>query len=544
MATIQPRSISAYSSLIRETANLLLYLRMDQASGVPVDELGHITWSGPYSDTVTFRNRGPLINEINNFGIKYGTDNTKYGHYVSSATSAYLNPTAAISIEFWGKWTTTHAITALVRNDGWKIIRNASGYLQFILTTSGGVTKTITDTVVRNDGLWHHVIGTWDGSTQTFYVDGVSVGTPLSWSGTLKTNSGANWADLSAYGGAEYMDELALYDRALSTDEIAARLAHAVNRVNSPTLIVSLPSTLIRPSSIASVESVSTPQLVPGGVQVLPSSISSAETVNSPTLIARITLVITAISSGQAVNQPSLLPGGVSIRPNGISSSETVSNPSLVPGGVSIQLSSISSSESINAPTLLPGAVTVGSSSIDGSTAVTSPTITTQVAIVLQGISSGEAVGQATLVPVAAVLPTSIASAEAVGSHQLVISGFTSTELLANSIASLEAFGNPALVAGGVLLQLTAIDPDTTINGPILLPGGVLVSPEAIADMAGQGHPILVPRKRTWQWLNRASNWSRTQPPKDVQLQDVHAEVGEVGTVQLQDGFRRLRRRE
>src|SRR5262249_10567703 len=77
------------------------------------------------------------------------------------------------------------------------------------------------------DGLWHHVAGTYDGSTLAIYVDGAlerSLATPDSiGQNSRSVNIGAFWG-----GGSPgrffhgLVDEVSIYDRGLSAAEVQA----------------------------------------------------------------------------------------------------------------------------------------------------------------------------------------------------------------------------------------------------------------------------------------------------------------------------------
>jgi hypothetical protein len=78
---------------------------------------------------------------------------------------------------------------------------------------------------------WYHIVCTWNGATMTAYINGVSVGT-LSASGSLAatTNSiniGRNPVTGDYLPG--YVDEIAIYNYALSAGRIAAHYSAAIN---------------------------------------------------------------------------------------------------------------------------------------------------------------------------------------------------------------------------------------------------------------------------------------------------------------------------
>lgn len=66
---------------------------------------------------------------------------------------------------------------------------NTSGNVVFGIYN--GAVRTVTSTAAYNDGNWHQAVGTFASTSGlTLYVDGQSVGTPLSGSYTAENNSG------------------------------------------------------------------------------------------------------------------------------------------------------------------------------------------------------------------------------------------------------------------------------------------------------------------------------------------------------------------
>ena len=98
------------------------------------------------------------------------------------------------------------------------------GQLRFIAII-GGVLKIVTSGVITS-GSWHHVVGTYDGSTVVMYLDGSSTGTPVSVSGTLDTSTNnieiGRYSDLGGYNFSGAMDELNIWNRALSSSDVTA----------------------------------------------------------------------------------------------------------------------------------------------------------------------------------------------------------------------------------------------------------------------------------------------------------------------------------
>ncbi len=109
---------------------------------------------------------------------------------VTIPNASALNPTF-ISVEAWIKTTSTGLCSILSKDRTtttagrvWQFRVNAGKveFIPFNATTNANLVST----AVVNDGQFHHVCGTWDGSTVQVYVDGVPSGS-AAFSGSLRT---------------------------------------------------------------------------------------------------------------------------------------------------------------------------------------------------------------------------------------------------------------------------------------------------------------------------------------------------------------------
>lgn len=147
-------------------------------------------------------------------GLFNGT--SSYGQ-VSSASG--LNPTAAITLEAWVKGTGTNR----------QILRKGNQY-QLRFTSTGDLqASTWSATVVRdslisgvNNGAWHHIVMTYDGTTQRLYVDGAQVDSDAA-TGAIDTSASDLYVGAIS-GTSEFfngnIDEVAIYPTALSAARI------------------------------------------------------------------------------------------------------------------------------------------------------------------------------------------------------------------------------------------------------------------------------------------------------------------------------------
>ena len=126
---------------------------------------------------------------------------------------------------------------------------SSSGQIFFGIGAGGSAIDNFplaTSTTDVLDGQWHHVAGTWDGALLRIFVDGVAqdqaaLTAPVN--NTRPVNVGYSWGGNMGAATRFFrgkVDELALYHRALTTNEIAAIYAANAGRANPPTLVVEL----------------------------------------------------------------------------------------------------------------------------------------------------------------------------------------------------------------------------------------------------------------------------------------------------------------
>ncbi len=187
---------------------------MEETATAFTDSIGGNTltwyWGAGYSPTPKFGANSALF------------DIEGSGDYMQNAAVTNF-PGTAVSVEAWIKITT--------RNNGYIVNYNWSSVGSWILyeSTNGNIYFQIFDGAAKaayapiTTGVWHHVVGTYSqGGVVNIYIDGVK-GTPSATSaGTLLTSGSivlSNAAtNANVYVG--YLDELAIYNRALSLREV------------------------------------------------------------------------------------------------------------------------------------------------------------------------------------------------------------------------------------------------------------------------------------------------------------------------------------
>ena len=179
--------------------------------------------------------------------------------YVEVPSSDVVQPRTALTIEGWVYADGTQAGQAGIVGT-WDDNSGANrtflfwlldGRLSLYISPDGGSYRDATDPTPLPVNRWVHVAGTYDGATIRVFRDGVEV-VSVPYSATISANNrpftigrtegGSNGSDY--WKGA--IDELSLYDHALSASEIAAiHAAASAGKCNSPT-----PATLIVRGSV------------------------------------------------------------------------------------------------------------------------------------------------------------------------------------------------------------------------------------------------------------------------------------------------------
>lgn len=204
--------------------------------------------NGTNSDGVTLGLAGPLA-AAGDTAAGYGGGSTATPVNTVIPFNAAINPASnqPFSIEFWVN-------PARDVNDGWAPVFNrisdsprsgwtffqrgsASGGWNFALYSGTGTSVGAQITGGGSAfavGSWTHVVGVWDGTTPSLYINGTSVGTAsgsgynASTSAIFSVGSYAN-GDNSFGGGL--VDETAFYGTALTPAQIAAHFAAASSTV-------------------------------------------------------------------------------------------------------------------------------------------------------------------------------------------------------------------------------------------------------------------------------------------------------------------------
>ena len=205
---------SAYRADVVGTGGLVAYWRLGELGGsTAADETG--AFAGTY--------RGAYL--LGEAGALAGDPDYAAGFDGASGEMTAAGPAPADgrgSVEGWFDW---RAGVAVMRDDtstagvGWIVAFDSSGRLFYRL---GGTNFNTGRTTGSVRGGWHHVVVTSDGSHVAFYLDGVAIhranaaitrAPALPWHVMRNGNQPVEYS-------AGHADEIAVYDRALTADEV------------------------------------------------------------------------------------------------------------------------------------------------------------------------------------------------------------------------------------------------------------------------------------------------------------------------------------
>jgi len=208
----------------------------DGSGGTVTAQVGSI--DGTINGTVAWQGSGTPKEARPAHGIKFGggtTDDVNLGN------SSTLNP-ESLTVAFWAKASGDHSRdvllskwnTASTSDSSYEFGFNSAGSFWFRTRTASGQVfagKDVADPFTAtefNDGEWHHIVGTHDGTTSSLYVDGVliegltNVG-GISDSGGVtdlllgrRPHSGSAQAAYDGWLGGSVL----IFDRALSATEV------------------------------------------------------------------------------------------------------------------------------------------------------------------------------------------------------------------------------------------------------------------------------------------------------------------------------------
>ncbi len=212
-----------FDVLPSEYPNLYLYLPFD-------------------TDCLDASGKGMTVNSSENILFEntvYGRSirfNNEKSRAISVDHSNYLDGTDELTIAFFAKKDAKNgAASVIFKYNVYTVDLTADGFAGYIIT-NGGKTNFKAAKIV-DDTQWHHYAVTYDGSNIVMYIDGnecsrVACTGKIKRDTTRRIDIGRNPWNVSIEG---LMDEIRIYDRALSKEEIGMIMERTSPVIPSPT---------------------------------------------------------------------------------------------------------------------------------------------------------------------------------------------------------------------------------------------------------------------------------------------------------------------
>jgi subtilisin family serine protease len=224
-----------------DVSSPILFQAGAAAPCAPASATGLVGWWR--GDGSTAAAAGPALTGASAFG----TGVAGQGFSLTGATSLVANGVAAsngLSVSMWVKPVNTGLSQTLIGRWDFPSVDDTSRSFTVQLGPQGTLTFATDETSSRRplelraaaptlfDGVFHHVAATWSQTTVAIYVDGTLVASTPSQGGTLNPASGTplrigseGGPSSNAFPASGVIDEPAIWNRALTADEIRAIVA-------------------------------------------------------------------------------------------------------------------------------------------------------------------------------------------------------------------------------------------------------------------------------------------------------------------------------
>ncbi len=225
----------------------LLHLRLSEAAGATAANDGSLgpAANGAVLNGVTLNQAGarpPAFTgfETDNFAMRFDGVDDK----IDVPSNAALNP-AAFTVEVWARvngGAGTYRCPVASRDDfpqrGYLFYAGDNNLWQFWTGVSGGGWQSMGSPSNVVVGEWTHLVGTYDGTTKNFYVNGALVGSAATvlapnTARPLRVGAGATEGAGQFFFNGD-VDEVAVFGRALSGAEVTGHYLAARTGAGSP----------------------------------------------------------------------------------------------------------------------------------------------------------------------------------------------------------------------------------------------------------------------------------------------------------------------
>jgi hypothetical protein len=239
------------ADLIRTTDKALLSLSLKNVGSVPIENVDIVAYGEnayPALIADTYRQSLVLSLPFEEGSGAVARDASDYNHalsfdgvddYVGCGTNDSLNIVGPITVEGWIKTTTadtySRAFVSRMQSGspyyGYELgIYNGKAYFH-----AGGTyaSNSLYGTKTVSDGVFHHVVGVYDGTNSILYVDSLldTQGARTDYKNVSgeALDIGTNYNRMCFFPGI--IDEVRIYSRALTASEIAYNYAHSKDPV-------------------------------------------------------------------------------------------------------------------------------------------------------------------------------------------------------------------------------------------------------------------------------------------------------------------------
>ena len=292
-ATLTVLATNAYTTAITGDS-AISYWRLGETNGtVALDSIS--TNNGTYIN-VTLNQPGFSLTDANSaIGLPASTNSR--GYVIVSNSAATFNFTSAntpFTMECWAYFTNLTGVqrlfSTLGNGNGYAFGINGNNVLRFTQGAVQDADFTMTNSLVA--GVWNQLVVTCDGSIYSYYVNSNLIGT-VTVGGVGVPNNGVGFASVQPLvlgaNGAGYpfaseqvfgkLDEMAIYNTALSATQVAAHYAARYGTLAAPIVTNSIATPATNYASLSStIQSVAAGQLLSYQWYQTPSTLLSGQT--------------------------------------------------------------------------------------------------------------------------------------------------------------------------------------------------------------------------------------------------------------------------
>lgn len=216
-------TIMAMNSPVLAASDLIGYWNFDESSGATATD------NSPNGNNGTFTGAGvthstllpPTSCFVNTHSVKFDGG----GDYVQIPDNSSMDPASDISISFWmNPDTVTNGFQHIVFKQG-PVVTSYGVWLNgdhIYMEDNDNSVRGLNSNAAVTAGAWHYITVTYDGTTQSLYIDGVLDNSQSIPGITLTYTNSPVKVGSGDYNNpfAGYVDDLRIYNRALTSTEV------------------------------------------------------------------------------------------------------------------------------------------------------------------------------------------------------------------------------------------------------------------------------------------------------------------------------------